>query len=301
MLPFSMKEQGRVHMQARPRTIQIYLPSGDPRGLRVAEITTSIIRVIEVPRSLLAEFQAMPEARQVALYFLVGESEDGETRSAYIGQTGDAGKRLAEHHKSKDFWNRALVVVSSTQSLTQTHALFLEWCSIREANQAARYTVENGNSGSKPHTPAPLEADCLDIFDTARMLLATLGQPLFEPVAMTKGTVGASEPFYARSANYDAEGEYTEEGFVVLKGSKARKEITPSSVGASFVKRREALIAEGALREEEQCYVFQKDVLFKTPSGASDLVAGTSTNGWMVWKAKSGKTLDELKRQILVD
>lgn len=125
--------------------------------------------------------------------------------------------------------------------------------------------------------------------------------PLFEPVAMTKGTAGASELFYARSANYDAEDEYTEEGFVVLKGSKARKEITPSSVGASFVKRREALIAEGILKEDERFYIFQKDVLFKTPSGASDLVAGTSTNGWMVWKAKSGKTLDALKRLPLVD
>ena len=35
----------------RPQTIQIYLPAGDPRGMRVAEITTRIIRVIEVPRA----------------------------------------------------------------------------------------------------------------------------------------------------------------------------------------------------------------------------------------------------------
>lgn len=32
-----------------PQTIQIFLPSGDPRGMRVAEITTRIVRVIEVP------------------------------------------------------------------------------------------------------------------------------------------------------------------------------------------------------------------------------------------------------------
>ena len=33
----------------RPQTIQIYIPTGDPRGMRVTEITTRIIRVIEVP------------------------------------------------------------------------------------------------------------------------------------------------------------------------------------------------------------------------------------------------------------
>ncbi len=38
----------------RPRTIQIFLPSGDPSGIRIAEQTTSIIRVIEVPRSDIA-------------------------------------------------------------------------------------------------------------------------------------------------------------------------------------------------------------------------------------------------------
>ncbi|MFT7325066.1 MAG: hypothetical protein ACI90C_000659, partial [Rhodoferax sp.] len=41
---------------ARPQTIQIYLPAGDPRGVRVAEITTRIVRVIEIPRSQLQEF-----------------------------------------------------------------------------------------------------------------------------------------------------------------------------------------------------------------------------------------------------
>ena len=28
-----------------------------------------------------------------------------------------------------------------------------------------------------------------------------------------------------------------------------------------------------------------------------DTIAGASTNGWVLWKSKDGKTLDELKRQ----
>ena len=53
----------------RPQTIQIFLPTGNPRGIRVAEITTRIVRVIEVPRSQLADFLKMPEAQQVGVYF----------------------------------------------------------------------------------------------------------------------------------------------------------------------------------------------------------------------------------------
>lgn len=279
---------------ARPRTIQIFLPSGDPRGIRVGELTTSIVRVIEVPRALLDAYLVMPEAKQVGLYFLIGDDEDQDYPSVYIGQTGGTGQRLVDHHKKKEFWSRALVVVSMTNNLTQTHGLYLEWLSLQQASQAGRYKTENGNGGSKPHTPAPLEADCQDIFDTLRTLVATLGQPVFEPLAKAKDEVGKDELFYCRSPNYDATGQYTEEGLVVLRGSKARKDVAPSM--AKYKARRDTLIAEGALVLEGNHYVFQRDVLFKTPSGASDAVTGASTNGWTLWRTKDGKTLDELKR-----
>ena len=288
-------------MISHPRTIQIYLPSGDPRGIRVAALTTSIVQVIEVPRPLLGQFQAMPEAQQVGLYFLVGDDDGGAQPSVYMGQTGTLGKRLGEHHldPKKEFWNRALVAISLTQSLTQTHALYLEWRSIQQANMAARYVVGNGNAGSKPHTPPWLEADCREIFETIRTLVATMGQPVFEPLALAKEKVTSEDVFYCKSASYDAIAEYTEEGMVVLKNSKARIEVAPSMVPMSAGKKRQGLIEDGRLKLDGKSYVFQEDVLFRSPSGASDVVVGASSNGWMLWKAKNGKTLDELKRQPL--
>lgn len=285
-------------MALRPRTIQIFLPSGDPRGLRVAELTTSIVRVIEVPRKLLEEFLVMPEAKQVGVYFLIGDDEDQEYPAVYVGQTGSTGQRLVDHHKQKEFWSRALVAVSLTNNLTQTHALYLEWLSIKYANDAGRYKVDNGNGGSKPHTPPPLEADCQDIFDTIRTLVATLGQPCFEPFAKAKDQVKSGELFYCKSSNYEAIGQYTEEGLVVLKGSKARVDVVPSMDKSKASGKRDALISEGALKLEGTQYVFLRDVLFKSPSGASNFIAGSNTNGWQLWRSKDGKTLGDLKRQI---
>ena len=152
-------------MQKTPKTIQIFLPGGDPQGIRVAEITTRIMQVIEVPRNLLNDFAQMSESTQVGVYFLFGESDD-EQPMVYIGQTGDLRTRLANHNSKKDFWKRAIIVVSRTNSLTQTHALFLEWYCIQACREAARYADDNNNAGSKPHTPPPLEADCLEIFET---------------------------------------------------------------------------------------------------------------------------------------
>ena len=144
-----------------PKTIQIFLPSGDPRGIRIAEVTTRIVQLIEVPRSRLKEFFAMPESRQVGIYFLFGNSDGDDGPKVYIGQTGNLKQRLTNHNKSedKDFWDRVIIVLSRTHSLTQTHALFLEWHCIQAVRKAGRYLDANGNSGTRPHTPRPL--DCL--------------------------------------------------------------------------------------------------------------------------------------------
>lgn len=306
-------------MTTTPKTIQIFLPGGDPRGIRVAEITTRIVQVIEVPRSLLADFLKMRESEQVALYFLFGEAEDGSEQKVYIGQTGDLRARLVKHNKEKEFWERALVLISLTNNLTQTHALFLEWHCLQAAKTAGRYANENGNAGSKPHTPAPLAADCLEIFETGQILLATLGYPIFTPVAKlpvfpssteavvhpifnpsgaaTAATPNADEVFFCKADGVNGRGLYTQEGFVVLKGSIGRKENKQGLIGHAYEQLRLKLLESGVVQEQGDDIVFTKDHLFTKPSPAAVALMGRTANGWLEWKTKDGKTLDALKRQ----
>ena len=284
-------------MSPTPKTIQIFLPGGDPQGIRVAELTTRIVQVIEVPRSLLPELLKMPESEQVALYFLVGESEGGEEQLVYIGQTGDLRSRLVKHNKEKEFWERALVLISRTNSLTQTHALFLEWHCLQATRSAGRFTDQNGNSGSRPHTPAPMEADCFEIFDTGRTLLATLGYPLFDSVVKADAADGPEEVFYCTGRGAEGRGLYTPEGFVVLKGSIGTRENVPSLVGTSTERSRTKLFQSHVVRIDGDKIVFEKDHLFNSPSTAAIALIGRTTNGWTKWKSKDGRTLDELKRQ----
>ena len=286
-------------MSATPKTIQIYLRGGDPRGIRVAEITTRIVQVIEVPRSLLPQFLLMDESLQVAVYFLIGESEDGTERKVYVGQTGDLRARLSKHHKDKDFWQKALVLISRTNSLTQTHALFLEWHCLQAVRKAGRYTDENGNSGSKPHTPAPMAADCLEIFDTESTLLATLGYPLFDSLSKPTENSDAEQVFVCTASGAKGRGLYTEEGFVVLKGSTGRLKNVPSIAGSAGANLRSRLLESGVMRAEGDGVVFEKDHLFRSPSMAALALLGRTANGWIEWKAEDGRTLDEIKRSGL--
>ncbi len=286
-------------MTARPQTIQIYLPGGDPRGIRVAELTTRIVQVIEVPRALLGEFLKMSESKQVAVYFLVGQGNDAEDPKAYIGQTSDMPMRFPRHNAEKDFWERALVLISKTQSLTQTHALFLEWHCLQEAKKAGRYVTTNGNNASRPYTPAPLEADCYEVYDTARTLLSTLGHPLFEPAKPSAPEDSGLEMLYLKGSGADGRGYYTEEGFVVLQGSAGRRESVQSIKGTADERFRERLIESGVFRVDGDRVVATKDHVFGSPSMAAVSLVGRTANGWNEWKNAAGKTLHQLKREVL--
>jgi Domain of unknown function (DUF4357) len=186
--------------------------------------------------------------------------------------------------------------VSLTNSMTQTHALFLEWFAIGQATQAGRYSLENGNAGARPHTPAPLEADCHEIHETAATLLATLGQPIFEPLTNAATSKGDKELFYCKGSGADGVGEYTTEGFVVHQGSKARLD-SVASIQPSQERIRQQLAAEGIMAAQGGAYVFTRNHLFASPSMAAVVLMGRSANGWAEWKTAQGQTLDEVKRQ----
>lgn len=283
-------------MSHHPQTIQIFLPAGDPQGIRVAEITTRIVRVIEVPRKLLREFFAMPEADQVGVYFLLGEDESGR-EIAYIGQTGSLRQRLENHDRYKEFWGRVFVAVSLTKSLTATHASYLEWQSIQKAQQAGRYMLQNGNGGGCPHTPAPMEADCREIHQTIGTLLATLGFKVFEPVVRQHESGDRQSAVYVcRASEADARGVITEEGFVILKGSSGRRAVVPSFELHGYHSLRQRLIEQGVIVEEGDRIRFARDYPFKSPSAAAACVMGRTANGLIDWRDEAGRSLLELKQ-----
>jgi hypothetical protein len=279
----------------RAQTIQIYLPSGDPAGIRVANLTTRTVRVFEVPRSLLSEFLKRPEAGQVGVYYLFGSGED-ETARCYIGQSGNVGVRLQQHTGAKDFWTKAMVAVSLTNEWTSTHVAYLEWLSLDRALAAGRYVVLNGNQASNPFTPEPLEADCQEFLETIAVLLATLGAPVLELVKRQPTSSSDAEPeqLYFREGGCNASGYLTSEGLLVLAGSTGRPGLRPSAPG-TVGRQRDALHADGVIRLSDTELVFVKDHLFTSPSAAGGVIVGGSNNGRTSWRNGEGRSINDLE------
>jgi len=69
--------------------------------------------------------------------------------------------------------------------------------------------------------------------------------------------------------------------------------------GTSNERLRNQLVLDGILAAQSGLLVFTRDHLFTSPSMAAMAVMGRSANGWIEWKAANGKTLDEVKRQVV--
>lgn len=253
------------------------------------------MQAVVVPRARLEEGLKREELSGVGLYLLFGESEPGGRPMVYIGEAEDCGERFRGHNRTKDFWNIAVAIVSRTGSFTKAHGKLLEFLAIAKARHAGRYELDNGNAGGEPVMPEWMRADVLEVFETAEILLGSLGYPVFEPPAASPSRSDV-HVFFCRRGGAEARGVYNEDGFVVLAGSNARPDMLDSA-GASLRSQREKLIDSGAILVNGLSMKFQRDTVFPSPSTAASVVCGGSANGWIEWKDESGRTLDLVYRQ----
>lgn len=278
------------------KTIQIYIPDGNPRSVKIAEITSRTVQAILIPRSQLDYAASRDELNNVGIYFLIGNPDDEIEASLYVGEAEDCLTRLKQQNKAKDWWNVALAIVSKTKYFTRTHIKYLEWYCCLEAKKARRYRLDNSTVPTRPFVSEPIEADLLDNFDTIKTLVSTLGCPIFDQIKKPE----AKDILICKSKEAYAKGQYTEDGLVVFAGSKCNLKETKTA-GSSVVATRKKLINDGILIQDVNVYKFTSDHIFSSPSLAAATVLARSANGWTEWKYKNGKTLDEVKRQNFTD
>ena len=270
--------------------VHVKLPTGEPRGIRIAEIKSRVVQAFLVPRSMLSEFGQLRDwQRCSAIYLLLGSSPGDAKPDVYIGQTTNPWKRLTDHDRDpdKDFWQTAVVLISTNRGFTRDDIAWLEWYCLQRAREVHRFRAVNSN--------VPMQQDDLpgmfDVFKTLSILLSVLGYPVFEPLADARIT----KTLYCRGQDANAKGALVEDGFVVRQDSTARPAIADTSV-TKLAPIRQELIEGGILVEEEDHLRFTQDYLFSSPSAAAAVVLGYRINGLKAWKDGDGKALEEIKR-----
>lgn len=287
-------------MNQNGKTIRLFLVDGSPLGIITAEIINWTGRVLTFPRGLLPEARKRGELGKTGVYFLVGadpQSLDGQL--VYIGKSDDIASRLMQHDSDgdKDFFEKVAIFTSKDENLTIGHAGYLEFRLIKTVREVGLARLHNGNSSSEVSLPEAELCDMEFILQQLRTLLPALGflflQELPKPVTANKSPADTDSTFFELSylnGSIKAEAYETEGRMVVLPGSTIRHpDQAAPSVNIGYTAQVRELLAKGKLKKDRtsrNVLNVVEDINFSTPSAASDLVCGASTNGRLLWKVK---------------
>ena len=142
-----------------PYTIRIFVPEGDPNGLRIIENMNWTGTGVTFPRDKWASALKHGDIKKPGIYILWGYSNSAEDPRprVYIGEGDNVSDRIDSHLEHKDFWGNAIVFTSN--NLNKAYIRYIESMLISRAKKYKRCVVENGTEPSKPPMTA---SDCAD-------------------------------------------------------------------------------------------------------------------------------------------
>ena len=281
----------------RPFSIRLFLPDGDPDGLRIVEKSNWSGVGLVFPRSLFPEAAKRSELQSPGIYILVGENEDSSLPRIYIGQADPLYRRLSQHYAQKDFWSWGVCFTSRDQNLNRAHVIYLEDRLIAMAQEAKQATLENDTGSPSAQLSEPDQADAESFLQDMLSIFPLVGLSAFERPDRSNNSTQTALFLSLRGAK--SEGFETTKGFVVKSGSRAAGSET-SSIHQYISAIRKDLIDKGVLRTEGEGFIFTEDYAFRSPTMAAGVLLGRAANGRNVWKDANGRTLKALQQAATV-
>ena len=279
----------------RAFSVTVFLPGGNPEGLKVVEKSNWTGRGLVIPRAMFGESKHRDELNRTGVYLLVGPDETSALPRLYVGEGDPVKARLEQHANKKDFWTHAVIFTSKDTNLNKAHVQLLESRLVELAQAAKRCVLENL---VLPGPPSLSESDAATVegfLDDLLLCLPLVGYALFET------TITASTDkhlLFLSARGIKASGRDTAAGFVVYKGAQS---VMDDNITASTheylrairtdLQRQEVLIPapDGAGLTLSQNYTFN------SPSTASGVLLGRTSNGRTAWKTDDGRTLKEIQ------
>ncbi|MGL4393112.1 MAG: GIY-YIG nuclease family protein [Fusobacteriaceae bacterium] len=278
------------------KIIELFLEDDDSHGIVRSSIFGWTGQSIKIPRNSFGNLRGMKELENPGIYFLIGKENffDGDILSRkeiYVGESEDILTRLVQHLKDeqKEFWEYVILFYSDNGDLTKGDIRYLEYTILEEIKNNPTYKLHNKNSGTPPVLKDIYKKVLDNYLGNIKIIMEMLGDNL-----VAKKIEKKDRKFIIKLKNILAEGIYNdnENSITVLKGSEVVKEEVPS-LSAGYKLLRAKLFEEEIIGTD---YKFLKDCEFKSPSAASDVILGCSSNGRDVWKL-DGKSLKQFQEE----
>ncbi len=181
-------------------TMRIFVPSGDPEGLRLIDRMNWTGLGLAFPRIEWPKIKQRDQFARTGIYILVGyegESQDDDLPTIYVGQAGSVHDRIDSHIQHKDFWDRGIVFVSTSGGLNSAHVSWLEYALIARATKAKRCHLDNNNEPNEPTLTEAEKADVQSFLEEILQIVPLVGLRVFDlpkPIATSEITTMPEPP-----------------------------------------------------------------------------------------------------------
>lgn len=288
------------------KKLTVYMIDGTEYGPRFSEIGNWVGKAIYSPRSALNRIISRSEFDNPGIYCLKGDpKDDAYTEKIYIGEAENVKSRIKQHlsDPNKDF-KEIIFFISKDELLTKTQIKYLESRLIQLAIEAKTAEIENGNS---PNLPTLHEADISDMeyfLDQIKLMLPVMGFKFLISSTIKHHApdennlkIKEHEVFEIKTKSFKAKMYESDQGYVVSKGSEAKKVLSNSTTD-TYRNLRRKLLETRILIDKGDKLEFTEDAIFSSPSAASNMVLGRNSNGFTEWVNKKGKTFKEFQESI---
>ena len=276
----------------RPFSIRIFVPDGDPDGLRLVEKSNWTGIGVVFNRTGYKQVVSRPEFDRTGIYVLVGFSEESVLPTLYIGEGDPVKNRLNNHYSNKEFWDWGVFFVTKDSSLNKAHVKYLESRLLELAKAAKQCRLDNTQTSIPPSLSEAELADVESFLKDMLNIFPLLGLGVFEKTITKKSS--RKDQLYIKAKGIEATGYEDPKGFVVIKDSGMVKSET-NSIHKGMSNLRTELQRQQVVVESNGELVFAEDYVFSSPSTAAGVVQGRAANGREDWKTNAGVTLKELQ------
>jgi len=288
------------------KKLTVYMIDGTEYGPRLSEIGNWVGKAIYSPRSAINKIMGRSEFDNPGIYCLKGDpTDEAFDEKIYIGEAENIKTRLKQHlsDPNKDF-KEIIFFVSKDELLTKTQIRYLESRLVQLALEAKTAQIENGNS---PSLPTLHEADISDMeyfLEQIKLILPVMGFKFLISSTVKKDTSeitslqnSVHETYSIKTKSFKATMIEADQGYIVLKGSEAKKSLS-NSCTETYRNMRRKLIETEILIEDKDKLIFAEDAVFNSPSAASNMVLGRNSNGFTEWVNKEGLTFKEVQENL---
>lgn len=279
---------------------------GTEYGPRISEIGNWVGKAIFSPRATINKIILRSEFDNPGVYCLKGDpTDDAFDEKIYIGEAENIRTRLKQHlsDSNKDF-KELIFFISKDELLTKTQIRYLESRIVQLAIEAKTAQIENVTS---PSLPTLHEADISDMeyfLEQMKLIFPVMGFRFLISSTFKKDLTKKSdeksfihETYFIKTSSYKASMIETDQGYIVTKGSEAKKQLSASCTD-TYKNMRRKLLETKILVEKDDKLIFIDDTIFNSPSAASNMVLGRNSNGFTEWVNEKGKTFKEIQEKM---